>query len=93
MWSDNCSTQNKNWLFFFFIAWLVYSDRLRMVDLKFLLKGHSFMLPDSVFGRINTEAKGYNIEMPYEWLKPMLNSGAAATQVLPHKFIELLPLL
>jgi hypothetical protein len=61
LWSDNCSAQNKNWLFFFFIAWLIYTDKYTMIDLKFLMKGHSFMRPDGVFGRINSVAKAHDI--------------------------------
>lgn len=93
LWSDNCSAQNKNWLFFFFVGWLIYTGRCFMIDLKFLLKGHSFMRPDGVFGRINATAKGHDIELPHEWCDIIDDSGSHAIQIVPEDFIEMLPML
>lgn len=27
LWSDNCTAQNKNWMYFFFMAWLVKTGK------------------------------------------------------------------
>ena len=63
-----------------------------MIDLKFLLKGHSFMRPDRVFRRINTAAKDCNIELPHEWFAPMMQLGTIPNVVAPADFIEFIPL-
>lgn len=93
LWSDNCSAQNKNWMFFFFIAWLIYTDRCKCIDLKFLLKGHSFMLPDSVFGRIQNSAKHFDIEVPSQWKEVMTDASTVPNEVLSAEFLDLVPLL
>lgn len=64
-----------------------------MIDLKFLLKGHSFMRPDGVFGRINTAAKDYTIEMPQEWFTPMAESGTSPHPLNSSDFIQFIPLV
>ena len=60
-----------------------------MVDLKFLCKGHSYMRPDGVFGRINTAAKTHDIEIPSEWFSVMMESGTKPTEMLPQEFLDM----
>lgn len=89
MWGDNCSAQNKNWQYFFYMAYLVRTGRCNDIDLKFLLKGHSWMRPDGVFGHINNKLKQATIEIPLEYLPIVEAAGAVGNFMEQTDFIDM----
>lgn len=45
LWCDNCSSQNKCWVLFSFFVYIVNSTEIaaNRINIKFLVKGHTFM--------------------------------------------------
>ena len=89
MWGDNCSAQNKNWQYFFYMAYLIRTGRFTDVDLKFLLKDHSWMRPDGVFGHINNQLRQATVETPLEYLSIVHAAGAVGNFMEQTDFIDM----
>ena len=70
-----------------------FKNKFSIIDLKFLLKGHSFMHPDGTFGRIQNAAKTENVWVPTDYSNIILNSGASATEMKNEDFINIIPLV
>lgn len=49
LWLDNCSAQNKNWVFFSFLVYIANSHEIAAHenDIKCFEPGHSFMAAGS----------------------------------------------
>lgn len=92
-WGDNCSAQNKNWLFFFFVAFQIYQGQYDDIDLKFLLKGHSWMRADGVFGHINNKARQATVELPREYINIVNEAGSVATYMNQEEFVDMSAML
>lgn len=52
LWLDNCFAQLKNYYILTYLVHIVNSTSLRVVTLKYLVSGHTFMAADSVHGSI-----------------------------------------
>jgi hypothetical protein len=50
--ADNCVGQNKNNTLMKFLAWLCITGKSQIIEVKFMIKGHTFFSPDSNFSHI-----------------------------------------
>lgn len=50
--ADNCIGQNKNNTIMKFFAWLCSTGNSEIIEVKFMIKGHTFFSPDSNFSHI-----------------------------------------
>ncbi len=50
--ADNCIGQNKNNTLMKFFAWLCLIGKSQIIEVKFMIKGHTFFSPDSNFSHI-----------------------------------------
>jgi len=50
--ADNCIGQNKNNTIMKFFAWLCSTGYSQIIEIKFMIKGHTFFSPDSNFSHI-----------------------------------------
>ncbi len=49
---DNCTAQNKNNLSLFFWSWLTMIGMYEIIEVSFMIPGHTKFLPDGYFGNI-----------------------------------------
>ena len=52
IWSDNCPSEFKNNKMFYFCDWMVRTERLTRIDLKFLVAGHTYGMVDRKSGQL-----------------------------------------
>lgn len=59
LWVDNCSSQNKNCSLFCFFVYLVNSDEtsVKVADIKYFERGHTFMAADSFHHKVEKSLK------------------------------------
>ncbi|KAG5880926.1 hypothetical protein JTB14_035147 [Gonioctena quinquepunctata] len=56
IWSDNCTGQNKNWVLYTSLVWLVnQGNGPDCVTFRYLTKGHTHMSADGIHGNIETK--------------------------------------
>jgi len=59
-WADNCTGQNKNWVLFKALISTLnskHNNSIESVTIKYLTKGHTYMLADGVNGIIDKKSK------------------------------------
>ncbi len=49
---DNCTAQNKNNLSLFFWSWLTMIGMYKIIEVSFMILGHTKFLPNGYFGNI-----------------------------------------
>lgn len=83
IWSDNCTGQNKNWILYTSLIYLVNQETgPDCVTLRYLTKGHTHMSADGIHGNIERKiAKVRNI-YDYNDLKAAVSSSRKGIQVL-----------
>jgi hypothetical protein len=52
-WSDNCTSQNKHWNYFFEMCYLVLLGKLDRIELRFLKKGTTSMKYEVYAAKVN----------------------------------------
>ncbi|CAH1110446.1 unnamed protein product [Psylliodes chrysocephalus] len=59
MWTDNCTSQNKNWAFITFLIFLINSQELgtEKIHMKYFEPGHSYMSADSFHHQVELSLK------------------------------------
>lgn len=59
VWVDNCSSQNKNWAFFTFLAHIINSSDISgtKIIIKYLEPGHTFMSADNFQHQVENQLK------------------------------------
>ena len=57
VWADNCTAQQKNYLFFTTLIQAVNHFRFKKITIKFLKRGHTAMKSDSVHAGIEREVR------------------------------------
>ena len=63
VWSDNCSGQNRNHFMVLLYFWLLsISQNLKVIDHKFLLRGHTHMEVDTIHSIIERKRKRLNTQ-------------------------------
>lgn len=75
------------------LTYIYLIDRFSNIDLKFLLKGHSWMRADGVFGHINTKVKSADVEFPTDYIRVVTEAGSVADYMEQDEFINLIPIL
>lgn len=64
VWVDNCSYQNKNFLLFVFLLFLVSEKKVaKSICFKYFVSGHSHFSPDMYFAWMNKIIKGHDLEV------------------------------
>ncbi|CAB1097757.1 unnamed protein product [Ectocarpus sp. CCAP 1310/34] len=58
---DNCASENKNNFFLGFAGLLVAASVIRVVEINFMMVGHTHMKIDQIFSRFSRGIKGKNI--------------------------------
>lgn len=58
-WTDNCSSQNKNWCLFSFLIYIINSDEIAAdtISFKYFEPGHTFMAADSFHHLVEKELR------------------------------------
>jgi hypothetical protein len=84
IWCDNCAGQNKNRMVLIMIVFLVLKGYCEIIDLKFLVSGHSYMPCDRDFGVIEKRKRVSKCMVPEE-VQEMVKSARLDTpfQVIP----------
>nr|CAH7762218.1 unnamed protein product [Callosobruchus chinensis] len=71
IWSDNCSGQNRNKMIILAYMWLLNkTPNLKVINHKYLLKGHTHLEADTVHAIIERKRKSLKtleIEVPRDW--------------------------
>ncbi len=66
IWCDNCVGQNKNRMVLIMILFLVLKGYYEIIDLKFLVSGHSYMPCDRDFDVIEKRKRVSKCMVPEE---------------------------
>jgi len=54
IWLDNCASQNKNWLFFSYLVYIINSNiiAVKKITIHYLQAGHTFMSADHLHHKV-----------------------------------------
>lgn len=70
IFSDNCSSQNKNYMLLQFLTTLVDTGRFKSIQHRYPEPGHSFLPCDRSFGAIEIKKKKFDkIYLPNDYIK------------------------
>lgn len=77
VYSDNCSGQNKNWLFVAFWLQLIRERFYKNIEHRFFVSGHTYMPCDRDFGIIENYKKKNvsNVYCPNDWFEIVKNAS------------------
>jgi hypothetical protein len=82
-WMDNCTAQNKNWIFYAALCTIVNSlPGIRKITLKYLERGHTYNNADSVHGSIANALKRKSLLYNFMDLKELMISSRTNISVL-----------
>ncbi len=73
--ADNCRGQNKNKYVMWYFLWLAATGRVKHVEFKFMIKGHTQFIVDSNIGHIKRELKGSDVFCLEHW-EQVINRSA-----------------
>lgn len=96
IWSDNCPSQNRNIMICMSYFWLLkVCPNLKVVEHKFLLRGHTHMEADHVHALIERTLKKQStmeICTPWDWQQLIRSTGATVIKMnlLDFKKLEVL---
>ena len=65
--ADNCRGQNKNKYVMWYLVWLAATGRVKHVEFKFMIKGHTHFIIDSNIGHIKRELKRTDVFCLEHW--------------------------
>ncbi len=65
--ADNCRGQNKNKYVMWYLIWLAATGRVKHIELKFMIKGHTHFIVDSNIGHIKRELRQSNVFCLKHW--------------------------
>ncbi len=65
--ADNCTGQNKNKYVLWYLTWLVTTGRLRHIELKFMIKGHTHSIVDGGIGQTKRELRRSDVFCLEHW--------------------------
>ena len=74
--ADNCSGQNKNNYFLWYLAWRTISKLHHTINYSFMIAGHTKFAPDRCFGLIKCAYKVNYISSIYEFAQMVDTSSA-----------------
>lgn len=73
--ADNCSGQNKNNYFMWYLAWRTITELHHRINYSFLIAGHTKFSPDRCFGMIKKAFKVTFISSIYEFARMVESSS------------------
>lgn len=79
--ADNCRGQNKNKFVMWYFIWLAATGRVKRVEFKFMIKGHTQFIVDSCIGNIKKELRGSDI-FCLEHLKEVIDRSAVTNNAI-----------
>lgn len=83
LWSDNCTGQNKNWILYTSLVWLVNQESgPNCVTLRYLTKGHTHMSADGIHGNIEQKISRIGNIYDFNDLKAAVQSSRKGVQVV-----------
>ncbi|KAJ4429282.1 hypothetical protein ANN_26286 [Periplaneta americana] len=85
VWSDNCSTQNKNRIMIFLYMFLIGCGVYESIEHKYLVSGHSFLACDRDFAVIEKRAKVKKHFVPDD----VMNTITTARNKQPFKVVQM----
>ena len=65
--ADNCTGQNKNKYVMWYLIWLAATGRVRRVEFKFMIKGHTHFIVDSGIGHAKKELRRSDVFCLKHW--------------------------
>ena len=65
--ADNCRGQNKNKYVMWYLVWLAATGRVKRVEFKFMIKGHTHFIVDSNIGHIKREFQRSDVFCLEHW--------------------------
>ena len=65
--ADNCRGQNKNKFVMWYLVWLAATGRVKRVEYKFMIKGHTQFIVDSNIGHIKRELRRSDVFCMEHW--------------------------
>jgi hypothetical protein len=77
--ADNCRGQNKNKFVMWYLLWLVSTDRLNRIEIKFMIKGHTHFIVDSNIGYTKKELRRSEVFCLKHWSK-VINKSARSNK-------------
>lgn len=84
IWMDNCTSQNKNWVFY--SALLIYINSscctISSIILKYLLTGHTYMAADGLHGKIEQHVKKMGNVEDFDDFKEACRKSALRNEVI-----------
>ena len=79
--ADNCAGQNKNKYVLWYLTWLVATARLKRIEIKFMIKGHTHCIVDSGIGHTKRQLRRSNVFCLEHW-KEVINQSAVTNQAV-----------
>ena len=67
--ADNCTGQNKNNYVIWYLIWLTVTGRVKHIELKFMIKGHTHFIADSGIGHAKREFRKSDVFCLKHWAK------------------------
>jgi hypothetical protein len=77
--ADNCRGQNKNKYVIWYLIWLAATGRVRHIELKFMVKGHTHFIVDSGIGHTKRELRKSDVFCLAHWAK-VINRSATTNK-------------
>ncbi len=79
--ADNCRGQNKNKYVMWYMLWLATTGRVKHIEFKFMIKGHTQFIVDSNIGHIKRKLKGSDVFCLEHW-EEVINSSAVTNKAI-----------
>ena len=80
--ADNCRGQNKNKYVIWYIVWLASTGRVRHIELKFMIKGHTHFIVDSGIGHTKRELRRSDVFCLEDWAKVIDRSASTNKAII-----------
>ncbi len=77
--ADNCRGQNTNTYVMWYLLWLAATARVKHVELKFMIKGHTHFIVDSGIGHTKRELRRSNVFCLKHWAHVIERSATTNT--------------
>jgi len=75
--ADNCTGQNKNKYVMWYLVWLAATGRVRRIEYKFMIKGHTHFIVDSGIGYAKKKLRRSNVFCLKHWAD-VINSSSTS---------------
>ncbi len=73
--ADNCTGQNKNRYVMWYLVWLAATGKVKRIEYKFMIKGHTHFLADSGIGHAKKELRRSDVFCLDHWAEVINRSS------------------